>query len=128
MAEASHRVMTRSGAASTLLVSPIGCDPFGSMLVEETKKLGMRTDGLVQTDLRTAVCNMMLDNNGDLTCGVADMDITVAFDGAEVSISLKNSVVLRLIVVPRLSHNYRDIVQQSLAWMETYHLIQSRPL
>ena len=59
-----------------VLVSPVGDDAFGRLLVEETNRLGMRTDGLMPVDShRSAVCNMVLDGTGNLIGGVADMGI-----------------------------------------------------
>ena len=68
-----------------MLISPIGRDSFGNLLLRETEDLGMRTDGLVKTDnTRTAVCNMLLGKDGQLVTGVADMDITANFGAEEV--------------------------------------------
>ncbi|GLB36103.1 putative indigoidine synthase A-like protein [Lyophyllum shimeji] len=82
IAEASHRLISaRSRPSSCMLVSPIGDDAFGRLLVEETAQLGMRVDGFIKSDRRTAVCNMVLDSDGGLIGGIADMDITAALDG-----------------------------------------------
>ncbi|KIK05462.1 hypothetical protein K443DRAFT_675024 [Laccaria amethystina LaAM-08-1] len=82
IAEASHRVMeARYSDLSSLLIAPVGNDHFGDALVQETSKLRMRTDGLVKTDKRSAVCNMVLNSGGALVGGVADMDITRTFSG-----------------------------------------------
>ncbi|KAK0198164.1 indigoidine synthase A-like protein [Armillaria mellea] len=78
IAEASHRVIRDSN--STLLLSPIGNDAFGRLLEDETRTIGMRSDGLVKTNLKTSVCNMFVDAEGHLLTGVADMGITEAFD------------------------------------------------
>jgi pseudouridylate synthase / pseudouridine kinase len=85
IAEAAHRILSVSSQrlnAQTVLVSPIGNDLFGRLLVEETERLGMRSDGLqlIQSK-RSAVCNMVLDGKGDLISGVADMDIIQEFEG-----------------------------------------------
>ncbi|KAG5724658.1 Pseudouridine-5'-phosphate glycosidase [Termitomyces sp. T112] len=81
VAEASHRILSaRSSNLSSLLVSPIGDDAFGRLLVEETTQFGMRVDGFISSNRRTAVCNMFLDNEGSLMSGVADMDITAALE------------------------------------------------
>lgn len=80
VAEAAHRM---SPSPSVMLISPIGADPFGTMLTEQMEAMGMRTDGLIKlssndslsSSVRTAVCNMVLDQNGGLVGGVADMDI-----------------------------------------------------
>lgn len=86
IAEASHRVMaSQSPDRPPLLVSPIGNDLFGRLMVDGTRHLGMRTDGLVKCDARTAVCNMILDSNGSLVGGVADMGITETFSGDKVA-------------------------------------------
>lgn len=80
MAEAAHRILTAQELpTSSLLLAPVGEDSFGKLLVEETEKLGMRTDGLLKSDGRTAVCDMVLDSTGNLVGGVADMDITQGF-------------------------------------------------
>ncbi|KAJ6621693.1 indigoidine synthase A-like protein [Mycena sp. CBHHK59/15] len=71
IAEACHRL-----GEPALLVSPIGTDTWGHLLYEETKTIGMRTDGLIDCDQRTAVCNLFLDGSGNLVGGVADMSIT----------------------------------------------------
>jgi pseudouridine-5'-phosphate glycosidase/pseudouridine kinase len=89
IAEACHRVLTsqsQSLASATLLLSPVGSDLFGRLLIDEIRKLGMRTDGMVQSTKTTAVCNMILDNQGSLIGGVADMGITEALDRGIVSL------------------------------------------
>jgi len=79
MAEAAHRILAAQELqTSCLLVSTVGEDGFGKFLVEETEKLGMRTDGLLRNDRSTAVCNMVIDSAGNLVGGVADMEITHA--------------------------------------------------
>ncbi|KXN90076.1 hypothetical protein AN958_05081 [Leucoagaricus sp. SymC.cos] len=77
MAEAAHRILTAQGLpTSTLLVAPVGEDGFGRLLIDETEKLGIRTDGLLKSDRATAACDMVLDSTGNLVGGVADMKIT----------------------------------------------------
>ncbi|KAJ7487551.1 indigoidine synthase A-like protein [Mycena galericulata] len=71
VAEACHRLGERA-----LLISPIGKDTWGRLLYEETTAIGMRTDGLIEREGRTAVCNLFLDGTGNLASGVADMIIT----------------------------------------------------
>lgn len=82
IAEAAHGILSGISPAlsrSTLLVSPIGNDAFGRLIVEETSRLGMRIDGLTSIQShRSAVCNMVLDGKGSLIGGVADMDIIEA--------------------------------------------------
>lgn len=85
IAEASHRVMAaKYPELSSVLLAPIGKDAFGHFLVNELQAYEMRIDGLSRTDDRTAVCNMVLDSNGALVGGVADMGITEAFTGDQV--------------------------------------------
>ena len=88
IAEAAHRVLASipKGAQHPLLISPVGLDSFGKLLISETTAIGMRTDGVLtsSSDQRTAVCNMMLDNTGELMSGVADMGITETFGPEEV--------------------------------------------
>lgn len=89
IAEAAHRVLASipdESSSPTLLISPVGVDSFGKLLTSETRAIGMRTDGLLKraSVQRTAVCNMVLDNRGDLISGVADMEITETFAPEEV--------------------------------------------
>lgn len=79
IAEASHRLLPPS--FSSLLVSPVGKDQFGHILEQQSKAIGMRTDGLITSDNRTAVCNLMIDSRGNLISGVADMDIVTQTEG-----------------------------------------------
>lgn len=82
IAEASHRLLSNSlRSESVLLISPIGYDHFGGILKDQCKILGMRTDGLIQTDRQTAVCNLVLDHQGNLIHGVADMSIVSDVEG-----------------------------------------------
>jgi pseudouridine-5'-phosphate glycosidase/pseudouridine kinase len=85
IAEAAHRILTSHAShlsTATMLLSPIGDDAFGRVLLEEMRHMGMRTDGLLQkSGARSAVCNMVLDSAGNLTCGIADMDIIQLLDG-----------------------------------------------
>jgi pseudouridine-5'-phosphate glycosidase/pseudouridine kinase len=90
IAEAAHRVM--SGAigegAATLLVAPVGDDAFGSMIVDLTESLGMRTDGLMPIHgQRSSVCNLFLDAQGELQSGIADMDLTLAWEADQVGVN-----------------------------------------
>ena len=68
-----------------MLVSPVGNDIFGQLLRDEIKRLGMRTDGLVSSNQRSAICNMVLSDAGNLIGGVADMDITQSMESTVVS-------------------------------------------
>ena len=88
IAESAHRVLTSHSDeldSATMLISPVGDDAFGRVLLEETQRIGMRTDGFVQNPgARSAVCNMILDSAGNLVGGVADMDIIRSLDGQAV--------------------------------------------
>lgn len=87
IAEASHRVMAaKFPALSSLLISPVGYDTFGHILVQKLTETGMRTDGLVRVPDQSAVCNMVLDSKGALVGGVADMAITETITGEMVRI------------------------------------------
>lgn len=79
MAECASRLM---GAEQVLLVAAVGADAehgvdaFGAILQREMQASGMRTDALlVKKDSRTAVCNLILGEQGGLIAGVADMDV-----------------------------------------------------
>jgi len=90
IAEAAHRVLSSYGSefsAATLLVSPVGDDSFGRLLSEETRILGMRTDGLIPVDGgRSPVCNLLLERSGGLRAGVADMDLVRNMDAHTASL------------------------------------------
>ncbi|KAJ6519771.1 Indigoidine synthase A like protein-domain-containing protein [Mycena sanguinolenta] len=75
IAEACHRMGT-----TALLVAGLGRDPWGQLLRDETKAIGMRTDGFIELNERTAVCNLFLDSLGDLQHGIADMGISQHLD------------------------------------------------
>lgn len=102
IAEAAHRILSTASESSShdvLLVSPIGNDLAASLIIDNARKLGMRTDGLLtfpDQSLSSAVCNMHLDVSGNLTTGVADMSIVEAIDSRR--------------VCPRLSCLYPDSV------------------
>lgn len=85
IAEAAHRVLSSYGSefsTATLLVSPVGDDSFGRLLSEETRMLGMRTDGLIPVHGgRSSVCSLLLERSGGLRAGVADMDLIRNMDG-----------------------------------------------
>lgn len=90
IAEASHRILSsssESGSHEVLLVSPIGNDLAAALIIENARKLGMRTDGLLTTSDQSqssAICNLHLDITGNLTTGVADMSIVEAMDSHRV--------------------------------------------
>jgi pseudouridylate synthase / pseudouridine kinase len=90
IAEAAHRILSTSGKTGpheVLLVSPIGNDLPATLIIENARKLGMRTDGFLTTldqSLRSAICNMHLDTTGNLAMGVADMAIVEAVDARRV--------------------------------------------
>ena len=61
---------------------------MGGVLRNELSLIGMRTDGLILAPGGTsAVCNMVLDTEGGLITGVADMDIIESLEGKAVSLS-----------------------------------------
>lgn len=104
VAEASHRILAaQEHATSSLLVAPVGEDVLGKLLFEETQRLGMRTDGFLKSDKRTAVCNMVLDNTGNLVGGVADMDITQAITDEQVCLSMSFDRIPQVIKINRSS-------------------------
>ncbi|KAH7925213.1 hypothetical protein BV22DRAFT_1195370 [Leucogyrophana mollusca] len=94
IAEAAHRIIaSRSSdlSAATLLVAPLGDDSFGRLLVDETRSLGMRVDGLIQKDgQRSPVCSLLLDGAGGLTGGVADMELIQSLEGDTALSFLRN--------------------------------------
>jgi pseudouridine-5'-phosphate glycosidase/pseudouridine kinase len=83
VAEAAHRMLSStSGLRDPVqLVSAVGDDAFGRLLKEEMGRMGMRLDGLIEAGTSTAVCNLVLDAEGALIGGVADMGIVEQLGG-----------------------------------------------
>ncbi|KAK1948436.1 Pseudouridine-metabolizing bifunctional protein C1861.05 [Phytophthora citrophthora] len=76
IAECLHRLRL-----DPLLVSSIGNDASGSVLLEDLKKIGMNTSGInVSDNLSTAVYSAVLDATGDMDAAIADMS---AFESIE---------------------------------------------
>ena len=92
IAEATHRILqARSSKLSSVLLAPIGKDVFGEILVKELSDSGMRIDGLLEyKDEESAVCNLVLDGQGALVGGVADMDINCRVTADTVSMFLSD--------------------------------------
>ena len=60
---------------------------MGGVLLSELSQIGMRTDGLIPIPGgASAVCNMVLDTEGGLITGVADMDIIESLEGEAVGL------------------------------------------
>jgi len=83
VAEASHRLLHSSalGKPITTLVAPIGTDHFFSEVLKlGLQNKGMRIDGLFELQSleeernATPVCSLLLNSDGDLINGVADMN------------------------------------------------------
>lgn len=77
IAEAAQNLLS---PGSVQLVSAVGnqgegVDGFGKVLKLEMEGNGMRTDGLIEMEGRTAGCTLSLGMEGDLNDGVADMGI-----------------------------------------------------
>jgi len=89
IAEAAHRILSKKpGPQTPVLVTLVGEDIMGGVLRNELSLIGMRTDGLILAPGGTsAVCNMVLDTEGGLITGVADMDIIESLEGKAVSLS-----------------------------------------
>ncbi|KAK7059005.1 hypothetical protein VNI00_001629 [Paramarasmius palmivorus] len=83
IAEAAHRVSQNKD--SVMLLSPIADDLLGDFVRRETRKLGMRLDGLTVGAGATAACNMILDADGNLMTGIANMDIIQDFTARSVN-------------------------------------------
>jgi pseudouridine-5'-phosphate glycosidase/pseudouridine kinase len=127
IAEAAHRISTsrfQAQPSATVLVSSVGDDPLGRLLLEEMGRIGVRTDGVMTTRQRSAVCNMVLDSSRNLIGGVADMDITrsmqpemvwryncVQKDGKPITTMHRSSL---------RSSNMTQLLSQ---WTPTFHLM-----
>ncbi|KAL4402098.1 pseudouridylate synthase [Malassezia pachydermatis] len=70
IALAAHATLQEKKAVA--LVAPCADDAIGALLRSQMDDKAMRTDGLVSSS-KSAVCNLVLDQEGDLLTGVADM-------------------------------------------------------
>ena len=88
IAEATHRILSKNpGSQIPVLLSLVGQDTMGEVLRNELSRMGMRTDGLITIPGQaSAVCNMVLDTEGGLITGVANMDIIESLDGETVGL------------------------------------------
>jgi pseudouridine kinase len=66
--------LARLGADVTLL-SVIGIDAFGDMLISETNKAGVNTHAIIRTNQITGSYVATLDENGELITAVSDMGL-----------------------------------------------------
>ncbi|ETL86924.1 hypothetical protein, variant 3 [Phytophthora nicotianae] len=81
IAECLHRLRL-----DPLLVSSIGSDASGSILLENLKKLGMNTSGIrISDNLSTAVYSAVLDSTGDMDAAVADMSALESIESKVIS-------------------------------------------
>lgn len=102
VAEASHRLLASSTSRPiTQLIAPLGArelDPFSKIIIEGLEIMSMRTDGLFKAQElvprertrssehhSTPVCSLLLDSDGDLINGVADMEAADALSPAKIS-------------------------------------------
>ncbi|KIK28419.1 hypothetical protein PISMIDRAFT_673405 [Pisolithus microcarpus 441] len=87
IAEAAHRILTglKGKNSATLLMAPVGEDIFGRLITDSTQSMGMRADGLsLVPGQQSAVCNVVLDAQGGLETGIADMGLPHLWEGSEV--------------------------------------------
>jgi pseudouridine-5'-phosphate glycosidase/pseudouridine kinase len=77
IAEATQNLLSPGSVqlVSMIGTSTEGVDGFGKVLKLEMESSGMRVDGLVEMEGRTAGCTLSLGMEGDLNDGVADMGI-----------------------------------------------------
>ena len=128
MAEAAHRISVskfRSRPSETVLVSSVGDDSLGRLLMEEMRTMGMRTNGLITSGRKSAVCNMVLDDSGSLIGGVADMDIVHSIE-PEMVRPIPLSKIVMSIAKHRLSPVLSNMNPPLLRWTPTSHLMCSK--
>ncbi|EGZ27936.1 hypothetical protein PHYSODRAFT_343685 [Phytophthora sojae] len=81
IAECLHRLRL-----DPLLVSSVGNDAPGSVLLENLKKLGLDTSGITVSDkLATAVYSAVLDSTGDMDAAIADMSAFESIESSSIS-------------------------------------------
>ncbi|KAK4054846.1 hypothetical protein OIV83_000770 [Microbotryomycetes sp. JL201] len=80
------------GVEDVKLIAPLGNDWTGDVAKRGLAESGLRDDGLLIDDARrTATCGILLDKEGDLFGGIADMDITEGMSADDVIEKLENS-------------------------------------
>src|SRR5712671_4394991 len=70
VAEAAYRISTskfQAHPSATVLVSSVGDDSFGRLILEEMRRTGMRTDGITTAPQRSAVCNMVQETSSEVS-------------------------------------------------------------
>lgn len=103
IATCASRLSPRS--EDVLLLAPVGNDPPGRILKSELRELGMRDDGLIAVDGKetTAVCSLLLDGQGGLEGGVADMKIVEKWTGEQVrDCSTFKTPTIKIVEIPLL--------------------------
>lgn len=61
--------------ADTQLVSILGCDPYGDLVVEESKKIGLKLhNSLILKGIDTSMYISILDGDGDMEIALSSMD------------------------------------------------------
>jgi len=81
--------------------SSLTADTFGTILETEMGISDMRTDGLIRREedgANTAVCNLILSNDGGLIAGIADMDIAESITSEEVRIDFLPTDIRHLVL------------------------------
>lgn len=88
----AHAAQNQLPAGEVQLVAAVGgergrgLDALGSLLELTMLENDLRTDGMVRREGgRTAACNLVLENGGDLVSGIADMEIAATLTADEVS-------------------------------------------
>ncbi|KAI0698446.1 indigoidine synthase A-like protein [Cerioporus squamosus] len=123
VAEAAHRILSSQSkdlSHSTILLSPVGEDAFGQLLVSESENIGMRTDGLIKVPAaRTAVCNMVLDSAGGLTGGVADMDVIRSLEASKITEVLDKHRPTLMALDANLSH---ETLKSLIKYAHKHHI------
>ena len=72
IARAAHAMLEDKRAV--VLVAPKADDILGRLMQDDMRVSRMRTDALIQS-ARTPTCNLVLDANGELVTGIADMRV-----------------------------------------------------
>jgi len=130
VAEAAYRISIskfQAHPSATVLVSSVGDDSFGRLILEEMRRTGMRTDGITTAPQRSAVCSMVLDGSGNLIGGVADMDIVESIEPDGVRWYLHTHGDRKPIPEHRSSPRSPSMIRRLSQWTLTFHRMYSRP-
>ncbi|KAH8923188.1 hypothetical protein BT69DRAFT_180546 [Atractiella rhizophila] len=98
IAHAATLLLRRSGVTPPTLIAPVATDEWSQIVKDRMKLYDMRTDGLVTVHGgRTPTCTLVLDQEGGLMTGMADMNLVENWDECDIIASLERLGGLQIV-------------------------------